>query len=390
MNLAPPSSQKASERPISFLLSGGGASASVDLVIRPEDLSRTDVSRLSVQQTLGESAWADNFGPGLPSITISGHTGWRRTESSNDDGLARFTALHSTVFSQWHSRRKQMASTGQDPDNVRLIFVDTLDGIAEVVAPLNFALRRSKSRPLLAQYQLAMTVLNQPIDGPPISLGLAAGYLGRSGDLGAGVLEGLGIESLTASIDRITGYIDQIRAGIDSTLLAPVRSFMYQTARLYGSVRGLISAGSSIAGSVIRIAQTVTQAGVNVFRTLAAVASIPQLAKQQLMSIAGAYSNILCVLRNALRQQRYYQDYSDVYGSSNCSSTAGGRPISSLAGENPFYRMVPTSQPLPVTMTPSAQSSVLAMASSDPVLAPMSTASLGANLTNVQGGMVVA
>ena len=384
-NLASPSSQKAGDRPISFLLDDQSTGvtpprAFVDLVVRPEDLTRNDPSRINVQQTLG-GAWADNFGPGVPTITISGHTGWRRTEADSDDGVARFQRLKEQVFDQWHQKRKVAAAIGVDPDNVRLVFSDALDDFSVVVAPMNFVLRRSRSRPLLCQYQISMVVLDQDGLGP---------FLFGDSFVDAALLEEAGLDSLTASIDRITGYINRVNSFVDGTLAAPVRSFMNQTARLYGSVRGAISAASGVAGSLIHVAQMTAQAGVNLFRTLAAVASIPQVAKAQLMAVAGAYSNIFCVLRNALRQQIYFQDYSDVYGASNCSSTAGGRPISSLAGENPFYRMVPTRSPLPASLTSGAQNALLTMRASDPALAPMSTSSLKDVVSEISRGLVVA
>lgn len=70
---APPS-QKAGDRPITFVLEVDGRIASqVTLALRPEDLSRTDSSSVTVHHTLA-GAWADNFGPGLASIQISGTT----------------------------------------------------------------------------------------------------------------------------------------------------------------------------------------------------------------------------------------------------------------------------------------------------------------------------
>ena len=390
MNLSPPSTQKAGDRPISFVLDDGKTVTSVDLVIRPEDLTRADPSRLSVQQTLGPSPWADNFGPGITQINISGHTGWRRTEGSDGDGGERFQRLYDSVYKQWHAKRKAAAAAGDDPDRVQLIFSDVLDDISVVVAPTNFTLRRSRSRPLLFQYQIALTVID-PNVGQYWQMGGALGYLTRAGAAaGGGLLESLGLESLTASVNRITAMIGQARQFINSTILGPITKFMGQTARLYGAVRGAISAGLQTAGALIRVAQTITQAGVNIFRTLAAVASIPSLAKSMLMQVAGAYSNILCVLRNALRQKKYVQDYSDLYGSSNCSSTAGGRPISRLAGVNPFYNVVPTGGALPVSVSKSAQQSLVSLANADPVLAPMSVSTLGATVSQVTNGLVIA
>lgn len=385
-NLAPPSSQKAGERPISFLLDGQlGGSTFLDLVIRPEDLVRVDPSRASVQQTLG-GAWADNFGPGLAQITINGHTGWRRTAGDSDDGLERFKKLKTNVFDEWHLRRAESIKSGMDPNDIRLIFSDALDGFSVVAAPMSFTLRRSKQSPLLARYQIALIVL----DDTGLVSSSIFGSGSRDGLVDADMLEAAGLDSLTASVDRITSSVNSIKKLVDAKLVAPIASFMNQTARLYGSVRGLISAGAGVVGSVISAAQMTARAGVNLFRTLAAVASIPQQAKAALMSVAGAYSNILCVMRNALRQQIYFQDYSDLFGSSNCSSTAGGRPISSIAGENPFYKVVPTAGPSPVSISQPAQGALMSIASSDVALEPMSTPSLVSAMRTVADGMVVA
>lgn len=384
-NLAPPSSQKAGVRPISFLLDSqlGAAPAFVDLVVRPEDLTRTDPSRISVQQTLG-GAWADSFGAGIAQITISGHTGWRRTEGVSDDGLERFTKLKENVFDNWHQQRSTNIKAGLDPDEVRLVFSDALDNFSVVVAPMSFTLRRSRSRPLLCQYQIAMMVLD---DTGATSSSL---FGGLGGFLGADLLESVGLDSLTASVNSITGYINNVHTFVNGSLVAPVRAFMNQTARLYGAVRGTLSAASAVVGSVISVAQMTARAGINLFRTLAAVASIPQQAKAALMAVAGAYSNIYCVLRNALRQQIHYQDYTDLYGASNCSSTSGGRPISSLAGENPFYKMVPTSGPSPFSLTQPAQVALQSMANSDTVLSPMSMNAIASNVSTVANGLAVA
>jgi hypothetical protein len=385
MLLNPPTSQKADVRPISFLLddqASGLPPVSLNLAIRPEDLVRSDSSRLNVQQTLG-GAWADAFGPGIPTITISGHTGWRRTMGSADDGEARFHALKDQVFDQWHARRRDAVQAGRDPDLVQLIFADALDRITVVVAPVSFTLRRSKSRPLLFQYQINLTVLDQNVG--------QASFLqfGGGGLLNTDVLESLGLDSLTASINEITGAINQVQHWVDRTIASPVQAFMNQTARLYGAVRGAVAAVDGVAGSLIRVAQMTAQAGVNLFRTVAAVANIPNQIRSRLMQIAGAYSNIFCVLRNALRQQLFYEDYDPLFGASNCSSTSGGRPISVLAGQNPFYAVVPTQRPLPVSINGSAQSALRTLALTDPVLSPLPTASIRSAVTDIASGMVV-
>ena len=385
MSLSPPSSQKAGDRPISFVLDDqtalGGSPVSLDLVIRPEDLTRTDPSRINVQQTLG-GAWADSFGPGVPMININGHTGWRRTDGDSNDGQERFVALKEQVFDNWHASRKAAVQAGQDPNGVQLVFSDALDGFAVVVAPMNFALRRSRSRPLLLQYSIQMAVLDQNVD--------QLGYLQFGGGfLDADVTQSLGLDSLTASINEITGYINQVHTFVDRTLVAPVKAFMNQTARLYNAVTGAVSAASNTVGSLISVATLSARAGMNLFRTMATVASLPTFARSMLMQVAGSYSNAFCVLRNALHQRLTYPDYSSLYGSSNCSSTSGGRPISMLAGVNPFYQIVPSTGALPVTLSTSGNTAMATLANSDPVLAPMTTSDLSSALRDVNSGLAV-
>lgn len=388
MQPRPPQTQKAEARPISFVLddtTSGAAPVSVSLVIRPEDLTRTDSSRIATHQTLG-GAWVDNFGPGLPALTISGHTGWRRRVAGDDeqDGLERFQHLYEHVFTKWHERRADAIRAGQDPDRVRLVYADALDQFAVVVAPISFTLRRSKSRPLLCQYQIAMTVVSQDIDE------IAYLQFGGGQPASADDLEASGLDSLAASIDEIAEHLRDVQSFIDRELVAPVRDFLTKTIRLYNAVSDAVRAADGIAASLIGVARMTAAAGMNIFRTIGAVTNLPSHIRGRLMQVSSAYSNIFCVLRNALHQQEYYPDYNPLFGASNCSSTAGGRPISPLSGVNPFYLYAPSTRQLPVTIAGDAQSSLQAMASSDVVLAPMSRTSLVGSLVAISNGMSVA
>ena len=169
-----PTSQKAAERPISFILEKEGtpvAGCSCTLYIRPEDLQWTEPSRTSVQQTLG-GAWCDTFGPGVPTIVISGHTGWRKAGPLTEikDWESRFIQLHDTVYKKWHELIAAQVGLNKAPGTIKLYFVDVLDQRSVVVAPNSFVLKRSKNRPLLMQYNLSLTVL-EPTGKPvaPIS-----------------------------------------------------------------------------------------------------------------------------------------------------------------------------------------------------------------------------
>ena len=117
-----PISQKAGDRPITFGLVDASVPSSqiitLDMVIRPEELTRTDVSRATVQQTLG-GGWVDDFGPGLATINISGTTGWRMNAAAQGnaaiDGVDQFAKLKTQTFTGWHKRRNDAVKAGKDP-----------------------------------------------------------------------------------------------------------------------------------------------------------------------------------------------------------------------------------------------------------------------------------
>lgn len=192
---SPPPSQK--NRLIGF----AGTVGAMELVIRPEELTRFEPSRLAVQQTLG-GAWADSFDRGIIQIRISGTTGWHGgpADGGQLSGEAQFLLLRQTAFIQWHSQRAAIVAGGGDPSVVTLVFIDSLDGHVDVVAPKSFTLRRSKSRPLLMQYQIEMLVLQDlatPYFGGTGLLGVAGALAGAAALGGAGAL--LGAAAATAA-----------------------------------------------------------------------------------------------------------------------------------------------------------------------------------------------
>ncbi len=389
MNLAPPSSQAAGERPIAFLLTddtGAQIAEPVTMSVRPEALTRQDPSRISVQQTLG-GAWADSFGAGLAVINISGHTGWRRNvgstpQSGGGDGVDRFLQLRDTVFNRWHDEREQRVKSGRDPSGVQLIFSDALDRFGCVVAPRSFVLQRSRSRPLLMQYQISMTVLSD-------NVGFKGGVFDLAG-VAADVLQAVGLESLAKSVSKIEGLASQVTKYLDSTIGAPVAQFMQTTAAIYRRVDTAVRSVDGVASNLIGIARTAAQAGMNVFRTIGLIVSLPQRAKALIGQVAAAYTNVFCLLRNAVRRLPQYDDYTDLYGASNCSSTSGGRGLSVFSDVNTFAAVTPSNSSPDVVITSNAQAALQSLARADVVLAPPSSTSLVSAVRSFNLGMAVA
>lgn len=381
--MAAPTDQRAGVRPISFLLDSGGGSLSdpVMLKVRPEDLTRTEPSRITVHQTLGRglSGWADNFGAGLPTVTIAGHTGWRDT-GSGEDGVKAFERLNTLVMQSYHAAKQAAITSGLDPAGVKLIFVDLLDDFAWNVAPMQFTLRRSKSRPLLIQYNIVLQAIDTSADRPFKAPGLSASLPA-------------GLDSLMGSIDSIFGMIndviDGVRGWIDRTLVAPVRSFLLKTMQLYRTVSNTIRNALSIGDQLIGVARMVTAAAMNIFRTFSAIASIPSLVKAKFMQVAAEFGNVFCLLNNALKSKLTFEDFSSLYGSSYCSSTTGGRARSALANSNAFDAIFPAQASFPVKVTPAARASIAASAASDVVLAPMTKNEAGNHVRAISEGMTV-
>ena len=151
---------------ISFALDDGEIGVTfLTLPIKPEELTRTEPSRVLAVNSM-DGAWVDAFGRGLTTLTISGNTGWR-DRSGKGDGISQFEQLRDNFIHNWHDLRRKRIDAGKDPNDVRLIFIDALNGnyVADVV-PTTFVLRRSKSQPLLLLYNITMTVVKEKAQNP--------------------------------------------------------------------------------------------------------------------------------------------------------------------------------------------------------------------------------
>lgn len=378
------STQKADKRPISFILhdmAANTAPVETRLIIRPEDLTRNEPSSLSTVRTLG-GAWADSFGPGIPTVNIAGTTGWGGGQQP--DGAAAFKSLHDNVFKQWHKLRDAALKNGQDPDLVKLIFADYLDEFIWVVAPQNFILRRNKSRPLLSQYQIQLTWVSDDFKQSMAALEASM----SSQDLS--VLEKTGIDSLLSSI---AGIADFIKTGV-TKILGPIKAvfdkLVLLTAKALGIVTGVVNTVKGVVNTVtsglLGIAIDLTRSATNMTYMAMQIMSMPQSVQAQFQYVAAFFNNAFCVMQNIFRRRQYLPNYYDLYGASNCSSTAGGRPISKYATENPFPAYFPATPNSPVITTP-AVASLTRLSSVDTVLNPMSSAQMASDMKIVTSGI---
>lgn len=374
-----PSSQKAQDRPIAFTLHDEARNTPPQifpLIIRPEDLTRNEPSRLSVQQTLG-GAWADEWGVGVASVSLSGTTGWRGA-GEGKDGFWQFQELHKTVFKRYHELRAEVAAAGLDPAKVKLIFSDGLDDFTWNVAPQNFVLKRNRTRPLLSQYQIQLVKKGDQKQGSK----------GSFGKLDVGLL------SLDSSIRAINEFAGSIRGQVASALgptKAGVEALARKSASALENVQRLAKAGIdgviTVAAPVMEIAQALTKAASNVLRMAATAQGIPSSVRVIFMRVAGEFTNAYCLLRNVFRSRGMLPTYNGLYGASYCSSTAGGSPMSPYVGENVFPMLFPATAS-PVSMTANAEKALGELAGVDPIKPPPPTA-IGGLLSAVDVGVTI-
>lgn len=360
-----------------------GETIQVTPPIRPEDLSRSEPSLQTTVQTFG-GAYMEDFGKGVSTIQISGHTGWRGGQT--EDGIASFMKLRDVVWNRWHNDREAAVAAGRHPDDVKLVFADGLDDITAVVAPGSFSLKRSKSRPLLMMYQISMTVLSDRIEAElkdPLDL--------SGNPVTGGGLAG-GISSLKSSISTLRNAASSVRGWIDSAIANPVQGFLMQSTAIFSKVVGYASEArgfiSGTASQLIGVASDIAQVGRNAFNTFNAVAGIPTFIKHQISSVTAAYENAFCVMRNVFKIRPQYADYSGLYGASNCSSTSGGSPLSAYEGQNPFETIIPVTV-MPTTVGTAARANIDVMKAIDPVLAPISVSEVALRLNDITQGVVL-
>ncbi|MDR3519155.1 MAG: hypothetical protein P4M00_25445 [Azospirillaceae bacterium] len=365
-----PPAQK--DRPISFYLTGGGASPSlVDLVIRPEELARTEPSRLHIQETLG-GAWADSFDRGVAGITLSGTTGWRG--GSAGSGEDQFAKLRETVFQGWHDRRAAAIANGIDPEDVELFFIDSLDAITARVAPRQFVLQRNRMVPLLMKFHIVLAVLDDAGTtasvADPVTSAFSNPVRWLTAVTNLVVVDGL-LAARAANATALSLWFGT-QASLAGSMIACARPVLALVRTLASDNNGRFDGA---AAPVLSVARSLCQAFSGLFWILASATALAS-AKAAIMNLAGLIADAGCTLANGFNLLQSYPNFDALFGASNCSSTGGGRAASDYTtnGENPFLAMYPVTTNL-IRVSAAARAGVVALTgdpmvlSRDPALA---------------------
>jgi len=366
------------------LAGGGQASVRMNLNIRPEELSRTEPSRMVVQQTLG-GAWADAFDRGVSEIVLSGTLGWRGGFALS--GEDSFLALRSTVYQAWHDRRKVAIASGTDPSTVTLTFTDNLDSVASIVAPRSFTLRRSRSSPLLMRYEIRLLELGAA-DGPSSAIDSIINALSDPTRWLAGVT-GMG-----NTLNQIDYYASEATSALGALAQAPGMFIDTGTALLQSvastatSLRGQFDASTT---ALLTAGSSFAQAGRNSFAALAATPGLSSQQMSALMAVSSCYNDLTCTMANSFNIGLYYQNLDALLGASACSSTGGGDAPSgfTVANENPFYTLAPSQPSGPIVTVTQPAAQAINTLRGDPLLLVGQNASIGALLQAAASGITV-
>jgi len=129
----------------------------ITLFINPEEFTVTEPARITVTQTKG-GAFVDHFGQGLKQVTIRGTTGFNPPQplsyQEKISGHEHFIQLRKLIR-DWQDKAKDPATS----KNHIMRFYNWSDQEYWDVAVTQFTLLRAVGRPLLYQYTIVMTVL---------------------------------------------------------------------------------------------------------------------------------------------------------------------------------------------------------------------------------------
>jgi len=373
-----PESQKAADKPIGFLLWDNGPNvviADIDLIIRPEDVNIHDPSRNKNSQTLG-STWLDSWGRGIIKIRISGTTGWRG--DGVKDGYAYFQEVKKTVYTLWHESRESKISNGSNPDDIQLVYVDQLNKLAVVVEPTSFDLKRNKKSPLIAKYEIAMTVLGSIgdfIDDEKDSIAEAINNPKQRFYDAQSNLAGV-------SSDQ-TSMVDTLKA-TGSAIADTAEVFVNKSNELLAKIDDL---ADSAINPVVTLSANIQRIGHNAFQLLATPYRLADQVKAALMEISSNFNDAYCSIVNGFGVLQTFPDFSDMFGASNCSSTGGGTPKSKYADINPFEELYNLEQS-DISVSPLAKDA-MAQLYIDPLTSTFSESEILDRLGIIAEGIVI-
>lgn len=274
--------------------------------INPEEFNLSRNERVQVVQTLGEP-FVDEYGKGMPTLTIRGTTGWRtRPSVENVDGHEAFVRLHRNFIDRYFDLRLQKIEAKLNPDDIILVVTNNVDDLSYKVIPQNFRLLRNRNKPLLYQYEITFAVL-QDLNAPAADEGaLNLPFKPKSKNW------------LTTLIDRTTPLTNKLRH-FATPVCNTVAGFMEQSVSVLENAQsGVGDIANFLHGvsSGIKLALDATR------NTQAFINNLPIEAILELNELTSVVGEFNCYLKNGLTES-WLPDFSGVCGVTDCASTHG-------------------------------------------------------------------
>lgn len=274
--------------------------------VNPEEFSVSRNERVQVVQTLGEP-FIDEFGKGMPTLTVRGTTGWRiRPTIENIDGHEAFRRLHRNFIDGYFDQRQAKVGAGLNPDDVMLVVVNNVDDLSYKVVPQNFKLLRSRVKPLLYQYEITFGVLEDlnSIEASKKVEDLVSKPKSRNW------LSAL-TERVTPLVNKLTVFATPVCTAVANFIDTSVGILENAKAGV-GDIANFIHGVSSSIELVLDATRD-TQAFIN---------DLPLEAILELNELTSVVGEFNCYLKNGLTES-WLPDFSGVCGVTDCATTHG-------------------------------------------------------------------
>ena len=305
----------------------------ITLFINPEELSQQEPAKITVTQTKG-GAFVDYWGSGLTTLTVKGVTGFRRRQVAG--GPVQGLSGHEHFLKLRDLYRKWVQSSKDDPKNTEMRFYNWADQEYYVVVITNFTFLRNVARPLLYQYNITMTVIQNITEKVKQAT--------ASDDVGQYLISPETRAPLALdTLNKQTGFVnDVVNKNVDltkysqgtqdwSTFIAgggqywnsaqsiyqPVQTVVSEISQFSKDVEMYVTGLTSFISQPFNIVRDLANACGDVISSMASVTNIPH-------ELIRSFNDMMCAIK-ALPES-LYGGFTNPYqfeGVSNCGSTLG-------------------------------------------------------------------
>jgi phage baseplate assembly protein W len=284
----------------------------VSLFVNPENFTQTEPARVSVTQTKG-GMFVDSFGQGIKTITIAGHLGYGLRSGAAVGGGQPISGAENFFLLRKLYRDWLDAST--DPTKqAAMRFYNWADSESYEVAITQFTLQRAVGKPLLYQYNIQMTCINDLAQWKQTAPDTVISNLS---DTMSRVRSAL--KSINDAIMTIDSYVTKGVSFFNSTTgtFQPAWDVVNSIGNLSNDITLLVSGATKFLTTPFDlVAQTITAVG-DIASSLCSVSTIPGAVVRALRDVACAMKALPLSIFSGFTNPYLFE------GASNCGTTLG-------------------------------------------------------------------